>query len=446
MELEGETSNETIEHRDKLERYLRDLFDKELVYKIDRREVGFIQDGIEYIVKGINRLIAFQGRANLKTAIDKFKTDLNGMTLVELPTLGGSGIETDILNIGSFYENTQNSFPNEFDFIYVLGNFERKGATKSCLPYVNESEVILHDIMKTMLCSTDCVVQNIKTFETQGLVYRTSDKDAREVRFEQYLERRDYSSRLQCAYKNIEGEEERIFVDIATGFRVTETLEDDTDHRCPLPGFAKEQFDNKSIVVVGGMVHFTEKEVHFMRKVLSKKHVKVYRIMKYLINGNGDYDELRKLLSTSSWPTLISTYIIKLQMIYHHYECEHTEKDALAPCILNMLEQLQATSSSVFVRNLSDVPNRPRLLKDEHRKELLHGLRTSLVDIRESILPYAYDQYRVTPIATLCLQKETASRRSCKCSVSCHIFVKVLIIIVVVALVLFACIMAGLKA
>jgi hypothetical protein len=84
----------------------------------------------------------------------------------------------------------------------------------------------------------------------------------------------------------------------------------------------------------------TETETRFVRDILSKAHRKVYRILKYIINGPF-CDDLFTYLYYSYPSSLfsISSYVIKIAVIHHHYVCKNVLNE-VGDCVLNLLSYI----------------------------------------------------------------------------------------------------------
>lgn len=91
-------------------------------------------------------------------------------------------------------------------------------------------------------------------------------------------------------------------------------------------------------------ISVTETEMRFVRDCLGEKHKKVYKILKYLVNGDFG-EELFKYLclwqeSQLIGPQLcISSYILKVAVIHHYYECRRETVD-FTDCVLAVLKNL----------------------------------------------------------------------------------------------------------
>jgi hypothetical protein len=71
-----------------------------------------------------------------------------------------------------------------------------------------------------------------------------------------------------------------------------------------------------------------------MQYTLSNEHRSVYRALKYLINGDGDGEELQKNVPSAG----ISTYVVKVATIKHHFTCSGFQKES--QCLLDILGYL----------------------------------------------------------------------------------------------------------
>jgi hypothetical protein len=95
----------------------------------------------------------------------------------------------------------------------------------------------------------------------------------------------------------------------------------------------------------------TETEKRFVKDILSKPHRKVYRILKYIINGPFGVDLFRYLDDVqdfrSSLSVLIGTgfsissYVIKNAVIHHHYACKK-DREGIGNCVCEILFNIKA--------------------------------------------------------------------------------------------------------
>jgi hypothetical protein len=113
--------------RNNLKLFLNDVFKNECVFTIDEEEVEFIQNGIEFCVQKIVNILheekfcldhgPQQDVKSLKEVYFPIKMDrdVDKLLYEKIPF-----VRSSIVKVGSFYEETKNKYPNEFDFIIYL--------------------------------------------------------------------------------------------------------------------------------------------------------------------------------------------------------------------------------------------------------------------------------------------------------------------------------------
>ncbi|XP_053391750.1 uncharacterized protein LOC128554502 [Mercenaria mercenaria] len=160
---------------------------------------------------------------------------------------------------------------------------------------------------------------------------------------------------LRFIYKNGSKRNKYLHVDLVPAFKVL-VKKDDTsnqyfkllDARVKLKAFRECVLKAEHYLSVNSRTSFTETEVYFMKNVLSKTHVKVYRILKILLNGHGDDEKMKKECIKRDVRNyhVFSSYLIKTMMIYHHKECTNPDMldtsgiPDIGPCVLQILEEL----------------------------------------------------------------------------------------------------------
>lgn len=138
----------------------------------------------------------------------------------------------------------------------------------------------------------------------------------------------------------------RISVDFVPAFKVIDDNIGKVSGLFTLPEFHQLVVRSNSFLLTQKMLSFTETEVYFMTNVLSTKHRKIYRLLKYLINGHTGEGELHRILRKHNpgfvqvRKGLISSYKIKTLMIFHHYKCKETTA-LLGPCLIQILSQIK---------------------------------------------------------------------------------------------------------
>ncbi|XP_052805152.1 uncharacterized protein LOC128234735 [Mya arenaria] len=304
-----------------LEEHLELIFRRKLHFPYEDKEVVFVQSTVEALVtKIVVELIA-----NKERLFDKFgETDLH-TRLEPCPDR--------ILHVGSFYERTRNRYPNEFDFVYI--------------PY---QIVVDENTRNSFLKLNVPQLQQIISDLTKKGDLRHRDAEMGEITFERYVAQHGPASNVRFRYnrnpRNLRSGQhidKEIDVDLVPGIRVIDkNMHGHIKNICPIPGFQKQILatsPNKYLWVPFSFTALNETEVYFMRHVLSKKHVKAYRLLKYVINGDGDGDDLEAECTDMTFhiKCSIPSYAIKTAMIWHHYECCDDSQD-LGDCLVRILE------------------------------------------------------------------------------------------------------------
>ncbi|XP_053386382.1 uncharacterized protein LOC123538551 [Mercenaria mercenaria] len=336
-----------MERQNNLELYLNDVYEKECVFKMEKDEVEFIQTGIEYLVQvlvdqALTDLSDYH--LGLSHIIDN---DLNVSYILEVyfPIKDKSCLQryvarnisnektfkNTIIKVGSFYDGSKNNFPDEFDFIFLLLGVGEPWRFSHDMDMNNFIHKILHEK----------VYENEKPFH----YFSFSEKDQvkRKLELEKSIEMHGPAYTLRFIYNNEVGKQRYIHVDLVPAYKIIDSktrqwfVESVRKYVEPAT-FREEILAADNSLFVKEHLDFTEMEKHFMNNILSRKHMKVYRILKFLINGNGDGEELEKYSKKGSG-SYYSSYRIKTLMIYHHEACTNTVSGDLGPCILQVLEE-----------------------------------------------------------------------------------------------------------
>ncbi|XP_052060848.1 uncharacterized protein LOC127701082 [Mytilus californianus] len=295
-------SKERQKTANKVELYLKDVFERECVYKIEREEVEFIQTGIETIVQRIADKVLDNDTLQESMKI-KFAKYLKGQ-LIKSPI--------NIFGVGSFYEETRNNFPDEFDFILTL--FCCEGTFEEYKQFLLEASVF-----NTVADTFSQKVKELSELNKDALLYTAPDpKCARKLYFGKYLRQHGPATWLRFIYESESNRKKEIDVDYVAALHISNrnVLNQVVNESCVLTEFAQETLSVGSCFCIGANFSLTQTEVHIMRNILSEKHRQIYRILKYLINGHGDVDKLDNL---GNFDKPYSSYMIKTLMIYHHF-------------------------------------------------------------------------------------------------------------------------------
>lgn len=309
MFADNNTSEKMFAEENNLELFLNDVFQKECVYIISQDEVEFIQKGIEYLVEQIVGFV-------LKD-IHRDQTDKKFSPAVPLLD------HARILKVGSFYEGTKNRFPDEFDFLFCFY------MTRNCAAFHNFRPPI------------DSYVRRVCRKKGGALKYGNSlgQLYGPKIWLNEFKEEHGPASWLLFTYQDKLGQAHEINVDLVPACKLyldpeinTKNVED----ICEIKPFVQEIWSTMSILIVKNNFSFTETEVDFMTMTLSENHKKVYRIIKFLINGHGDEQYVPQFV------TGYSSYKIKTKIVSHHYDCRNSDTSGLGNCLLDVLEDMSS--------------------------------------------------------------------------------------------------------
>lgn len=324
-----------MDSNDELDKYLEKIYLRECVFSISQEEVNFIKNGIE---DQVFQYLEQTYKGIPTPCMDKKCEVDDEKSAVEL------------LKVGSFYEGTKNGFPDEFDFIAVLGNTDKMPDHEAmpcmrydsfcsrCKPYTSEdfrgAEISFHFTAGT---------RKNGNAEKLEFYYKKDSHDRIIINADVVVALRCKSlENLQLEktafhpmfYQEVMNTGQALFIYTGASSSTEETLpsgEKVTKHNGPWD------------------VSFTETEVRFVREILSDQHRKVYRIIKYLINGPFGEDLFKHFDETMAFRyyTLlpakfcISSYAIKIAMFYHNYDCSND--DSIGKCAIQVLEHLLST-------------------------------------------------------------------------------------------------------
>ncbi|XP_045179304.2 uncharacterized protein LOC123538946 [Mercenaria mercenaria] len=352
--------------KNNLELYLNDVYEKECVFKIEQEEVEFIQTGIETLVQDLVDQILADDRIHqlLSDEIDRFLEEIyNKKNIVEVYfprqsdcslqryiAENASGVKTvksTIITVGSFYDGTKNNFPDEFDFIFPVLGLRKHAFNLSTTPLLYPIRNAIRSSRMSLYYTNLCEKHHV----------------TRKINFEKFIGEHGPACKMQFIYSNGSGEKIPIYVDLVPVFKIIDSntlqwfVKDVTEYVKPKT-FREAILSEEKCLTVNGNLSFTEIEQHFMKNILSKKHVKVTRILKYLLNGNGDGEKLEEnnKLSLLDLGIYYTSYRIKVLMIYHHEVCTNTDTDDLGPCVLQVLKEMSTHETlerfPMFIRSV----------------------------------------------------------------------------------------------
>lgn len=334
-------SKDSENEKNNLELYLENIFEDKCLYKIKKDEVRFIQEGIEKLVKDVFDLwLSMDNNAKaLDHLLESLLTSCEDIQFnVYIPTELDSRFQKyahlkadklELVKVGSFYEGTKNTFPDEFDIVCLI----------LCIKSGSYASHI-SSITKFLYSST---------YVHQNRYLEFTSEDGKKISFSEDVEYNGPALTLKFVYKNEQGEERTINVDLVRAVCIHDAFAHETLTRNGALERCKElktfneklQLTDKCLYTSHGpsLVHL---EKNFLKKSFSRKHIKVYRILKYLINGLGDGEKLKKKLYSYTGSSIYSSYHIKLLMINHHDVCKYSHMtDEVGPCVLQILEDMQ---------------------------------------------------------------------------------------------------------
>ena len=383
-ELKEFLSRRHVTHN--LERFFEDLYHQELEIKIEKTEVKFIKRGIENLVQTIAHLLVANGNDEIENIKHDYEEAFPGLVIHD-----DEG-EEEIIKVGSIYDKTKNAYPDEFDFILSLFTFycecdAKFGYVKFGYTYAHEFK-FLHRVLETLLLNES---------NAEHFVYSVPEDRDKEIRFVKYVGLFGSSSKLRFLYRN-GNTSVFINVDIVLAVKRLDQLIQ-YRHLSTQSEFNEELAQTGSVLYVNEKPTFTETEVTFVKHVLSAKHRKVYRILKYLINGNGDGDVLDEVIRRSGlFYERISSHMIKTEIILHHYRCGHKEKE-VSPCVMEILDSFKYYDSNNSIPSLAHTSHTPHFFRSVDKQKALEDMFETLNAMKTTMKPYHFDKHQIIPIA-----------------------------------------------
>jgi hypothetical protein len=319
-----------------VERYLKSVYERECVLNINKREIKFIRRGIESLVKEIIGSVLH----------DDFVVDKINELKRQVKNRGGkfSYCSKDIIGVGSIYEQTKNCFPNEFDFVFLLGCVQGISRTSSNTDF----GAIGHYFRQTV----DSVANHLTNKGTNDFSH-IEDDTGRQLYFISKHPSRGPSIGLKFQY--VSWKSRTIKVDLVAAIKILpKSFIQDVSAVCDLKPFCNEIIKTGSyLLVYPRRITFTESELFFMKNSLSCKHRMVYQILKFIINGHDENENVQHYLF-SQRKKHYSSYMIKTMMIYHHYECSYLSTSNIGPCVIQILQRLSEYHTTEDFPKLSE--------------------------------------------------------------------------------------------
>ncbi|XP_052766484.1 uncharacterized protein LOC128207545 [Mya arenaria] len=310
-----------------LEQGLEEVYEESLKFPYEHAEVTFLQTGIEHLVETIV--------ADLTKNKHLIFDQITNRPIIGFDTLDENH-ENVVNRIGSFYEQTRNTFPDEFDFVYSPYRLSSTDESFQDWKYHTNEEAFK---------------KRISYLANSGrLIYR--DEEVGDLFYASYAGKQGITSKLKFTFvrslhhyrrsKSIRLKK-KISVTLVAGITLIDpNLADHVDRMCVVPEFRQciiESASFRYLLLEDSYTAFANSEIHFMTNILSKKHVKAYMLVKHLINGHKSRNELLKLCSKSKHSIYceIPSYAIKTAIIRHHYNCSNASNNC-SPCVLSVLD------------------------------------------------------------------------------------------------------------
>lgn len=270
---------------DVLELYLNDVYDRECVLQTDKDEVEFVQNGIEMIVQRIGNKILQYSPSDDDDDVEKTFQNTLDEDIQMFASSGGKVTkytECNLIKVGSFYEGTRNKFPDEFDFTFPVYCFKE---TK-CMSLGSLISSILAKTYGIINSQTTDPVLKIHDIE---LSYCDPQDQTRKIYLDKNVGKTGPARHFKFVYLNKSGVKRNIHVDLVPSAVIRDSeFERIVNDYCKLEPFRHEVLNTGTIQIVQQRLSFTETEVLFMKDILSHDHRKVYRLLKYFINGHND--------------------------------------------------------------------------------------------------------------------------------------------------------------
>ncbi|XP_045185205.2 uncharacterized protein LOC123543181 [Mercenaria mercenaria] len=320
--------------RTSLTQYLHHIYDNDIQFKI-------CDEGVSNIEKGVVSIVQYIATYALERCQEYVQRRLDSTFMKKI-----KDCKSEIIGVGSFYERTKNGFPDEFDFLFPICTLETDGqchnwALRFTFEYIHYA---------------------IFRFSEHIDEHRKELPYNEWVIFKRLVERRGPSSKLEFLYKKCKdgAKETPLHVDLVPCIKIIFSPIDIYKNDFIQGSLLCKKFERdvsltNSFVLVDHEhpVSFAETEVRFMREVLSDKHRKVYRLLKFLLNGKGDNEKLRSKFRVKG----LCSYYIKCVMIYHHFKCGTENDNEEALCVLTVLRDLKCDLENKHVTLLTHVKN-----------------------------------------------------------------------------------------
>lgn len=325
--------------------FFEELFRENCNISAEETEISFIQENVECFVENVITKVLNS---------EKYQQYIQRVDKRALQRLSNTYEKDRLLKVGSFYEETKNNYPDEFDFIFIVGECE----------YTD-----IRHIRKVTSDLSDIFHEQLKTFSEEPSTERET------LLSWHYAGLHGPASKVQLVFIEPDNVRNRVIsVDISVASKVH-------FKSGALPGGLNVlHADWKQMLIETGSllaikvfkidhpkhetdVRFaiTETEQRFVRQKMSQHQRHIYRLLKYVFNGNqGTNDDIRKLIRRPDnkltklvkyyWgkkvhgPRIvydIPSYTIKTFVFHHVHVCQKPEC-SVPECLKEVLKHVLA--------------------------------------------------------------------------------------------------------
>lgn len=317
-----------------LDKYIYELYETDLKFQIEESEVRCIQTCVETLIKSIvvktKRSRVYRKYVEKAVTVStKTKTDkINMLKYMKDQFLNEAG---NVLSVGSFYEGTRNTFPDEFDYIVVLAESPGKLLTFNWINRLYQT--LLFDFCKALYHIANTCTND---FTHQDLQLHSLDRKS------------GPALKLKFIYKKELSGQHLIEVDLAPAVRqkIDERLryvpDEQWNHRVLKTGtIVKMLFHERGEVTPrNGELRYSiiETEHFFMTTEVSFNHKLAYRFLKYILSRQNEemQDLLFRRKTDSNWKKCdFSSYLVKTLLYQHVKKC--SSDSSVGMCCIDML-------------------------------------------------------------------------------------------------------------
>ncbi|XP_053390812.1 uncharacterized protein LOC128553663 [Mercenaria mercenaria] len=362
------------------EQVWEEIFQEKCAITVQQNEILHVKDNVEsFVSKVIQRALNSDTYQNFISAVDK----------KDLIQFNEQCSEENLLQIGSFYEGTKNSYPNEFDFIFVLTEYSAKDYTL-LQKLTSDLSDLFHEELKNVISGLSLKLD--KVFEQFSLSGQHGP-----------------ASKIKLVFKEAAALRERIvYLDISAASRwhfetclpkeievcCNEWIEMilETGSALVIKVYKADHPKHKTEV----KITITETEQNFVRHAMTENHRKVYRLLKYVFNGNDGANETLKMLirrpdntHTSSIAFIgkkvspkivydLPSYTIKTLIFDHVHRCRNAE-EGIAECLTEVLKSLLAKFDGTKCVSVKTMLRQPVEITDDSLSTEAVGMKLSIL-------------------------------------------------------------------